>query len=60
MDNARWLNGICSWGIAIILALFLCIEVSPLRGEDCGYDPEAPPAEREAAVHEILGAAKYS
>ena len=35
MDNARWLNGICSWGIAIILALFLCIEVSPLRGEDC-------------------------
>ena len=25
-----------------------------LKGEDCGYDPEDPPAEREAAVQEIL------
>jgi hypothetical protein len=26
-----------------------------LRGRDCGYDPEDPPAEREAAIEEILG-----
>jgi len=59
-----------SWGRSVLAATLLDRDsdirdgasqtLFALMGEDCGYDPTDPPAEREAMVQEILGAAGRS
>lgn len=58
-----------SWQLSVLAALLLdpagdireaaSEALFSLRGEDCGYDPESPPAEREATVQAILEAAGF-
>ena len=35
MKNAQRMSGVCSWGLAVLLALCLCLGALPLSAQDC-------------------------